>query len=152
MILVEVSQKMTGLTKENYLYKASRILSAALSLLAGAVFLFAAYSGYHTWRQDFLISEDIGLEGILAAVEAIILLPGLAPFLAALYFFVLLKEPIYNLLGLFVTIVAAFFHVVVSVPAVHSGVFVALAISISELIAVLICIWLFNKFVVTNKK
>ncbi|WP_420599660.1 hypothetical protein [Neptuniibacter sp.] len=131
--------------------KTSRILSIALVCIGGILFLFTAYSGYHTWMQSFFNDQGMSIETIIAAVETIILLPGLALVMTAFYFFVLLKEPIYNLLGFFVTSTTVFFHFLVTVPAVHSEVVIAFLMSCTELAVVLTGIWLFNKFIVQSE-
>lgn len=150
MIPVEVSQKMTGLTKKHFSYIASRILSIALAFLSGAIFLFAALSGYYTWKQGFYDPNGMSIETALAAIEAMILLPGLAPMLSVFYFFIYLKVPIYNLIGFAAMFPIVFFHFVFSIPATHSSLYKALSVSVVELALIIILMWLFNKFIVNK--
>lgn len=139
---------MTGSIKGGVTYKFSRTLSIALFILVGAVFLFVSSSGFYTWKQSFYEPNGISIETILAAIEALVFLPGIAPLLAALYFFIYLKEPLHNMIGMLAMIPIVLAHFLVSVPATHSNIFKAVSLSLAELLLVLGLLWLFNKFVV----
>lgn len=139
---------MTGLIGDRFGYWVARIISIALSMLAGLVFLVASLPGFYTWKQAFYDLHGINIETIMAAVAAILFLPGIAPLLAAFYFFIYLSKPLYNLIGLLAMIPVVFVHFLVSVPASHSNGIVAFGLGAAELLLVLGLLWLFNRFVV----
>jgi len=71
--------------------------------------------------------------------------------MASSYFFLYLKEPIYNLIGILAILPVVAIHFIFIVPAIHSEIKVAILIGLCELSVILISIYLFHKYIVKLK-
>lgn len=74
--------------------------------------------------------------------------PGITPLMAAFYFFVYLKDPVYNLIGMLAVIALVFLHFIVSVVSAHSHIFIAFGINLLEMVVVFVLLAGFQKYIV----
>lgn len=129
----------------------ARVVSITLATISGLVFLFFSFSGFHTWMQEYSDPSIISVL-VLGGLHSLVLFPGIAPLLFSIYFFLYLKKPIYNLVGVVAIIPVVFFHVIVTIITSHSSIYAAVGIGMVELLVIIATILLFQRHFVTLRK